>query len=872
MILHESLKIKVAQWRKEGYPSDYASLSEILEWQKNNGKNASFSLRYLRQPQLEALETYWYLRVILKTPHIFDLYKKWFKPEELPEAFGIPHHKEVTKLLTRGGIDAVLDAIKTNDDFVRQFGLHTAREMMSLSYPSYILALAMGAGKTVLIGTIIATEFALALEHPENDFIKNALVFAPGKTILGALKELSDVPYEKLLPPRLYKQFISTVKFTYTRDGEKNPPIIPRSAFNIVVTNTEKIRITRQSITKGQLGGIFGTTAQEEDAKTDVANQRLKTLASLPHLGVFSDEAHHTYGQALDSELKQVRKTVDYLADNTKVVAVVNTTGTPYYKRQVLKEVVYWYSLSQGIKDGILKEVRNNIETYEKVSAPEFAAEVIKDFFKHYRHTKIHNTTAAKLALYFPNTDDLKEALPLVQKTLATLQLDPSLALAVTNQSDEKTKDLFMNRINDPAITHRVFLLVNMGTEGWNVPSLFATALAREIRSSNNFVLQAASRCLRQVSGNNQKAKIYLSKENVRILDSELQETYGETLADLNATQPEMKKERLIVCKLEIPPLSMKKIVHRIVPKVNLVDSWSIKKPTKENRTAKVTKYVLAERGVRRRVLEETESRFIDLEEETTDAIALAVELSALCRIPLAPLFEKLSALYGNGEISQYEVDDIRRQLETQTQKYEKVTEEIEVALAIIRKEGFNKEGQGKAPLYVTEIQYRADKENLLSRYEIWHKMNKPKQEQFDFGFHYSPYNFDSNPEQDFFRRMLDSLEENPADVEDIYFTGAMDDPEKTDFLFEYQDKMGKSHNYAPDFLIRKKDGKMLIVEVKGEDRLDDEKTLRKKAALRELEGVNEKNVKYEIISADRDRISFNDLKRIKELVYGKTK
>lgn len=869
MILHESLKTKVAQWRKEGYPSSFISLAEILEWQKINGKNTSFSLRYLRQPQIEALETYWYLRVVLKTPHIFDLYKGWFEADELLKALGIPNHSEVTKLLARGGTGAVLDAIKTNDGFVRQFGLNAAREMISLSYPSYILALAMGAGKTVLIGAIIATEFALALEYPEDDFIKNALVFAPGKTILGALKELSDVPYEKILPPRLYKQFISTITFTYTRDGEKNIPIVSRSSFNIVVTNTEKIRITKQSITKGQLGGIFGTKIQEEDAKADVANQRLRIIASLPHLGIFSDEAHHTYGQALDSELKQVRKTVDYLADNTKVIAVVNTTGTPYYKRQVLKDVIYWYSLSQGIKDGILKEVRNNIETYAKVNAPEFAAEVIKDFFKNYRRTKIYDTTSAKLALYFPKIDDIKETLPIVQHTLASLELDSSLAIAVTNESDEKTKDMFTNRINDPAIAHRVFLLVNMGTEGWNVPSLFATALAREIRSSNNFVLQAASRCLRQVPGNNQKAKIYLSEENVRILDSELQETYGETLADLNATQSEMKKERLVVRKLEIPPLSMKKIAYRVIPKTGFAVSFSIQKPSKTSRLANITKYDLVERGARKRVLEETESRVITMEEDTTDAVALSVELSAICRLPLTLLFEKLSALYGNREISRSEANDIRGQLEIQTQKYEKVKEETEVVLALIRKEGWNREERGKTPLYVTEIQYRADKENLLSRYEVWHTMNKSKQGEFDFGFHYTPYNFDSGPERDFFERMISAIEENPADIGDIYFTGAMDDSNKTDFLFEYRDKAGVWHNYAPDFLIRRKDGKMLIVEVKGEDRMDAEKTILKTVAMREVEGLNPKKVKYEIVKAKGVTVAFEDIQRIKRLVTG---
>ena len=89
----------------------------------------------------------------------------------------------------------------------------------------------------------------------------------------------------------------------------------------------------------------------------EVANLRLQTVASLPRLAVFSDEAHHLYGQALGSALKKVRKTVDYLASRTNVVCVVNTTGTPFFGRQPLRDVVAWYGLARGIRDGILKEV-----------------------------------------------------------------------------------------------------------------------------------------------------------------------------------------------------------------------------------------------------------------------------------------------------------------------------------------------------------------------------------------------------------------------------------------------------------------------------------------------------------------------------------
>jgi len=872
MNLHERLKTEVAKWKKKNYVSRYSAIAETLEWQVLNGKNGSSALRYLRKPQLEALETYWYLRLEKETPHIFDLYKNLISdPFDLLSAFGIPvTHEKITRLLAQGGANAVIEKIRTDNEFVRQFRLNAVRETLTLTYPSYILALAMGAGKTVLIGSIIATEFAMALEYPDGPFVKNALVFAPGKTILGALKELSDVPYEKILPPRLYKQFISTVKITYTRDGQKNIPVIPRSAFNLIVTNTEKIRITQQSITKGLLGG-FLPMGEEEAIKEDVANQRLKTIASLPNLAIFSDEAHHTYGQALDDELKQVRKTVDYLAKNTGVRVVVNTTGTPYYRRQILKDVVYWYGLSQGIRDGILKEVRGNIMAFPEIETQQLVRQILKDFFENYGETKIYGGVPAKIALYFPQTSDIDDIKPVVERTLISLKREPSLALAVTNVSDEKTKDLFNNRVNDPTLPYRVFLLVNMGTEGWNVPSLFATALVREIRSSNNFVLQAASRCLRQVPDNPHKAKIYLAKENMAVLDSELQETFGETLADLNAVQPEMKKAHLVIRKLEIPPVLMRKLIKRVVPRQDTMDiqDLTLVKPRATTVSIEAKLYKPQDRGPRKRILEEVGTKTLVFEQEVTDARELATELASVYRFPYAPLYEKLAGLYGEGDITESEARNLREQLEQQARKYEITQEEIEIALALVRKEGFDEESEENKKLFVTEIQYRKDKENLLLRYEVWRK-RRPRQGQLDLGFHYTPYNFDSNPEQDFFVRLLEEIEENPADVEDIYFTGAMDDPNKTEFLFEYQDKDAKWHNYAPDFLIRKKDGKMLIVEVKAEDRREADKTKRKEKALREIEGLNREAVKYEIVETERDTVKFADLEKVKKLVYAK--
>ena len=67
------------------------------------------------------------------------------------------------------------------------------------------------------------------------------------------------------------------------------------------------------------------------------------------------------------------------------LICVVNTTGTPYFQRQPLKDVVIWYGLSQGIHDGILKDLAGNIQAYDFAGdAQAYVAHVIRDFFHDY--------------------------------------------------------------------------------------------------------------------------------------------------------------------------------------------------------------------------------------------------------------------------------------------------------------------------------------------------------------------------------------------------------------------------------------------------------------------------------------------------------
>jgi len=862
--LYQRLAERVGTWRDDRYRVErYPTIGEILDWAKAP-EGSGFRLR---PPQIRALETYWYLRLVEGTPHIFELYRRLFpKTADLLSASGVSKDAFEKRDFD---LDALWEAITNDDDFAHEYRLESLRETLTLDYASYILALAMGAGKTALIGAIIATEFAMALEYPDGPFVQNALVFAPGTTIIESLRELAQIPYDRILPPRLYKPFAASVKITFTREGEKDIPVIRGSVFNVVVTNTEKIRIQKETIRKSDIGSLFAPK-QQDDARAEIANLRLQAIASLPHLAVFSDEAHHTYGQALDTELKKVRKTVDYLYQNSpNLICVVNTTGTPYFQRQPLRDVVVWYGLSQGIRDNILKEVVNNIQafTFDDANTDQFIRHVIADFFKDYGNVTLPNGAPAKLAIYFPQNDDLTELRPAVETALAQLGLSPALCLRNTSESTQAEIDGF-NRLNDPSAPHRVILLVNKGTEGWNCPSLFACALARRLRTSNNFVLQAASRCLRQVPGNNRPARIYLSADNRSILDRQLQETYGETIADLDRAKTNTRNAIIRLRKVRLPPLVVRQLVRTVVRKDVVAEPLrlTVVYPTAESGLKKETLTVAKQQSTKQVLRPVGDAEIIQETVETVDLYTAAVELAATYRLDLWPLYEELRRIYpGQAEIPDSVLPALKKQIEDQTRHYEVREETVERALALVKPDGFQRHvADDGTEFYTAEISYPIGREHLLASWKDW-------QAKADgLGFHYDPYNFDSNPEQNFFEQLLAHLKQRPADVEDIYFTGAITDPNKTDFYVEYKGEDDQWHRYTPDFIIRRKDGKCLIVEIKSERErahpIDGENG-RKAIATRKLVGLNPDRLKYEIIFARADVIGHEQLQPVRQFV-----
>lgn len=900
--LYQALAARVDAWRVEHYPcTDFPAIREILEFATEDAETGQ--LRYLRRAQFRALETYWYLRLVLKTPRIPDLYTQLFpKPKDRREAMGLTH-PNIVSFIADEGLESCLERVKTDNAFVRQYALESLRESLTLDYASYILALAMGAGKTILMGAIVATEFAMAMEYPEGPFVQNALIFAPGKTILSALRELADVPYDRLLPPRMHKPFAASLKLTFTRDGDKQIPIVWGSTFNVIVTNTEKIRIQKPNVRgNGQQTPLFAGTKSEE--QTELANLRLQAVASLPHLAVFSDEAHHTYGQKLlgkwekdketgelvfkDDGIKKVRRTIDYLAAETNLIVVINATGTPYFERQPLRDVVVWYGLGEGIRDGVLKELAKNIKVLSlgDHEAETLVTSVIEDFVRDYWAVSLPNGAPARLALYFPNIETRDELRGAIESALAQRGIGTDTILAVDGKSNEATRRQFEAVARNPEAPERVLLLVNMGTEGWNCPSLFATALVRKLANSNNFVLQAATRCLRQVPGNTHPARVYLTDSNKKTLESQLAETYGTSLKDLDAQQAERVEREIVLHKPHLPPLLIKKRVLRYRRKVD---------PAATTPLQFTVPGIAAPAGVVVETLTpvQTASGNTTLQKvdggddqlptppPELDAYTAAAELAANYHLPTTEVLAALRQAYGVGaDVPNYHLDALGLQIEAQRAQYEAHFEEIDVAIALVKAGGFARTERGGHSVYTARISFAKDKEKLYlsaaDTADATHALER--------SFHYEGYNFDSLPEAGFLQWTLGQLQNEAHQIEGVWFTGGITDPAKTDLYAEYLGDDGRWHRYTPDFVLRRADGKHLVVEIKRDGfspditadlarlgRGEAAQTLegKKAVALKQWEGLNPEKLAYHVMFAEGSDLKPEGYAQVRDFIRG---
>lgn len=787
---------------------------------------------FLRKPQFEALEMYIFIKEFMNNAQVYEMFDEW---RNRRGNFSDASYYAVTK-----GGQMILDenlSEEQTDTLFKQMKKY--RE----SYPNYIYALTMGLGKTILMATCIFYEFLLAKKYPRDKrFCHNALVFAPDKTVLQSLREIMTFDKKNVVPNEYAGVLDSNIKFHFLDETGTILHTIDGSDFNIIISNTQKIIVKKKRKdvppgqmlfnTSGLLSAVYGGDDSDDawDDTTLMDNQRFKKLCRLPQLGVYVDEAHHLFGADLEKQIRagganktSLRDTINLLASNTSIVACYNYTGTPYVKNQPLPEVVYSYGLRESIWGGYLKDA--DPIGYENVKSEEFLRDAVKKFWERYGGNTYEELNP-KLAIYAASIEEaVSEVKPALENILSELGIP--LTKILLNVGDAKyTKNDDIRNFNNLDVKEsegndkQFIILVEKGKEGWNCRSLFGVALFRN-PSSKIFVLQATMRCLRSITDEGHTATIFLSKENFDILNDELHKNFNMTINDLK--EPSNAERRRVQVHV-MPPQRSIKLKH--VWHEYSLHGKEYTEPLDFNLAeTDFSKYTSK--------IYERESIAADttVKEKNADDIRNDVRYSKLTLIGEISRYLNISCITVS-RILDESVDGTEYILEI-VNKYNAVLDDIIIpsvfhALFEVTSEIKSEERELillKEPKNAGYYEFSA-KEDLI----LTNKYLGFTPEQIGKSFHADVYCFDSVPEKECFRQYITSNK-----VKEIYFTG-MFTSNQGDLLVHYYDsESGRIRQYYPDFLAKMSDDSYQLIEVKGDNKIDDSIVKAKQQAAEEM-------------------------------------
>ncbi len=792
------------------------------------------SSAFLRTPQFEALEMYVFVKEFMDNAQVYDMFDAWRKRRD---RFSDASYYSVD----RNGQISLFDAPTEEVMSVIFKQMKKYRE----NYPNYIYALTMGLGKTILMATCIFYEFLLANKYPRDKrFCHNALVFAPDKTVLQSLREIMTFDKTKVVPPEYARVLDANIKFHFLEETGTILHTIDDSVFNIIISNTQKIIIKkrRKQETPGQilfhgqgslLSAVYSSNEKEDDVWDEnslMDNQRFKKLCRLPQLGVYVDEAHHLFGADLEKQIRSsganktsLRDTINLLAANTSIVACYNYTGTPYVKNQLLPEVVYAYGLRESIWNGFLKDA--DPIGFENVKNTEFLKASVTTFWERYGESTFEGLKP-KLAIYAASISEaVNEVKPALEEILSSL--DIPLSSILVNVGDTKyTKNEDIRDFNNLDIAgttgneKQFIILVEKGKEGWNCRSLFGVALYRSPQSKI-FVLQATMRCLRAITAERLQATVFLSKENYDTLDDELHKNFNMEIKDLK--NPSVSKKKSYQVRV-LPPLRSITL-KRVWQEYSLLEKEYREPIDFGLGKMDFSKYasVMYERDSLARDTTVKEKNIDHLKENMLySEFSLAGEISRYLNISCV-----LTA-----RILREAADGIGKILET-VNKYNEVINDVLIpeifkALYEVRSELKTEDRELillREPKEAGYYEFSAKEELVINnQYQGF------TAEEIAKSFHADTYCFDSLPEKECFMQYITSKK-----VEEVYFTGMFTANQGDLSIHYYDPESGRVRQYYPDFFVKMADGSYQLVEVKGDNKIDDLVVKAKALAAREM-------------------------------------
>lgn len=814
--------------------SAFTPLSKKFLNYNNPKENAK---AYLRVPQFEALETYIFLKEFCENQKLWQIFEQWYNKNGKFEGRAFAG-------IDKKGQYSLFDVTEVGQDETKGYfaQIFSQIKAMQQEYPNYIFALTMGLGKTVLMATSIFYEFLLANKYPRNPlYCHNAIIFVPDKTVReSVIADVQNLDKIKVVPPEYLSILDSNLKFHFLDDNSTQLSTIDKSDYNIIISNSQKIILKQAHKQKSAAQTLFGEETGkytalslrsrmaslgeeagiEEEEIQLINNHRFTKLSRLRQLGIYVDEAHHVFGSKLQEDLvgtknTSLRMTINELAEQlavagSRVVGCYNYTGTPYVKNRLLPEVVYSYGLREAIDHAYLKKVEPYAIENIRDNTQVFCRKAIGDFWEKCGEKRVEGMLP-KMAFFASTIEEaIYELRPAIENELIRQNIPTSRILVNVGDSTYTTNDDLreFNTLDTKRSEKQFIILVGKGKEGWNCRSLFAVAMYR-VAKSTVFVLQATMRCLRQIGDYQHTAYLFFSKENLDILNNELKQNFNITLEDMSSAgdNKNVAEVRLIPpsVKIEVKKIkklyrmNRKKLAEHIDLKLDDVDLEKYK-ITFTRRSIDDLNRVVGGRTDITEIKDQREFSPFTLVGEIARYLNMKpLELKAV----MQTLTESVESICERvNEHNELLYDEVIPRLFKEIYDIVPYKSEENVTLELVK----DPKDRGEECYHVKY------KDGLLaSYYDDVYKGFRDKT------FNVDNYCFDSVPERDMFWNLI-----NDNRLVKVWFTGMLT-AGQTEFVINYIDPESNTvRSYYPDFLVQKDDGSYIIIEVKGENMIDD--------------------------------------------------
>lgn len=849
----DKIRKEVKEWRESGYAGASSTSKALLNWwfktdhpiESNDGNISNFQYYFC---QREAIESIIYLYEVVKVKDKHDLMR----------------------------FDSS-DAVSTG--------------MFAENWRRFVIKMATGSGKTKVLSLVLAWSYFHKLYEDESDLARNFLIITPNIIVLDRIRTDFDglkIFYsDPILPPNGYDGQNWQDDFQLTLHIQDDANVV-RKYGNIFLTNIHRVFES----------GDKNASSEDEDT-TDyflgnkpvgVTNESKVDLSEIvrdvDELVILNDEAHHIHDERLAwfKSIQDIHNKM--LQKGSKLSLQLDTTATPkQVNGSIFVQTICDYPLVEAIYQDVVKKPivpdsasRSKLNELKSAKFTEKYRDFIHLGYQEWKKVYEEQIKTGKKAVLFIMTDDttncdevkgyLEETYQDLRDAVLVIHTknNGEIAESSTGKKEKELKELrdAANNIDSNQSKYKVIVSVLMLKEGWDVKNVTTIVGLRAYSAKSNILPeQTLGRGLRRMY-RGQDVEEYVSvigtpafMQFVESIKNEGVELESRSMGERTAPKSplvieidkENKKKDLEKMDIQIPVLTPRIIrEYKNLSSLN-VSKFKYKKIKLRTFSEQEKKEIVFKYVVNKEDAEEIHHKTI-LDSENifnyqgaigffTQAIMKQLRLVSGYDILYEKVKEFIKKYLFEKEVNMEDLNLIRN------------LSEIEATRTII--ETFKKEindltiqdkGEAEIRNYIKISQCRPfvtkDQGYII-----------PKK---------SPFNKiigDSHLELRF-ANLLENCEDIISYIKNYF---------GVHFKIDYKNADGDISDYYPDFVVKKSEKEIFIIETKGLEDLD--VPLKMKRLRQWCEDLNksQKKVKYDFIFVDQENFDKYNPQTFKQLI-----